>query len=268
MNKRTLKNWLLLLPTLVVMSGYTAQAGVASEALEFLFKRVARAGAAATRSLVSEAAEKSPVVARLVRQYGEESLVTLARTPGRVRLVEQLGDDAAEALLKHADIAEDALRRCPDAEVASALSSMSRESGQCISICASKNSLSTQDYKTVILVVREGGEEAAEKLSRMSPSALENVLKTAQTAGLGVAVTMVVGTATVSDSPAEFVENMCSLGGWIYENPIPSLIVFLIVVSVVIKFPDIVVKVLLYLPRLFWGFLRWVGTFLISGKEK
>ncbi len=268
MNTRIHKNLLLLLLLLVAMSGYTAQAAVASEALEFLFKRIARAGASATRSLVSEAAEKSPVVARLVRQYGEESLVTLARTPGRVRIVEQLGDNAAEALLKHGGIAEDALRRCPDAEVASALGSMSRESGQCISICASKNSLSAQDYKTVILVVREGGEEAAEKFSRMSPSALEKVLKTAQTAGLAAAVTVVAGTAAVSDSPAEFVENVCSLGGWIYEHPIPSLLVFLIVVSVIIKFPDIVVSVLLYLPRLVWGVLCRLGKILTSGKEK
>ncbi len=268
MNRRILNHFQLLVLMLVAMCGYTAQAGVASEALEFLFKRIARAGASATRSLVSEAAEKSPVVARLVRQYGSESLVTLARTPGRVQLVEQLGDDAAEALLKHAGIAEDALRCCPDTEVASALSSMSRESGQYISICASKNSLSPQDCKTVILVVREGGEEAAEKLSRMSPSALDNVLKTAQTAGLAAAVTMVVGTAAVSDGPVELAENLWSLGVWIYDHPIPSVLVFLIVVSVIVKFPDIVVKGLLYLPRLLWCVLRRLGKMLIPGKKK
>lgn len=258
MKRIILTKILPLLAVLVAVLGHSAQAGAASEALEFLIKRISKVGSAAAEALVNEAVDKSPVVARLVRRYGEDALVTLAGKPGRVELVEKLGDDAAEALLKHADIAEEALRRCPDGEVASALGGMSRESGQYLSICSSRNALSAQDYKTVILVVREGGEAAAEKLSRMSPSALDKVLKTAQTAGLAAAVTMVSATAVISDSPAEFVENIFSLGQWICEHPIPALLVFVILVSLIIKFPDIVVNILLWLPRAAWRVLKWI----------
>ena len=90
------------------------------------------------------------------------------------------------------------------------------------------------------------------------PGRQRRVLKTAQTAGLTAAVTMVSATAAISDSPVEFVENIFSLGQWICEHPIPALLVFVILVSLIIKFPDIVVNILLWLPRAAWRVLKWI----------
>jgi hypothetical protein len=54
------------------------------------------------------------------------------------------------------------------------------------------------------------------------------------------------------------VENIFSLGKWIYEHPIPALLVFVILVSLIIKFPDIVVNILLWLPRVFLRVLKGI----------
>ncbi len=82
--------WKQLMAVLVIATGIffapAAQAGAVGTLLKGLGK--------ATK----EAAEKSPTVARLAKQYGDDAIVTLNRNPQRLEIVEQLGDDAAEEL--------------------------------------------------------------------------------------------------------------------------------------------------------------------------
>ena len=181
---------MLLVMAGVLVSAPAAEAGVVSE----LLKGLAKAGKY-VKSALDDAIRQSPVMARLVEQYGDEAVVILTRNPERMRLVENLGDDAAEALLKHTNIAESGLRLCPDVEVASALKGMSSESGQYLFMCSTKNKLLPQDYKNVVLIIKEKGDDAARALASMKPDRLQQVLHMAQIGGIAVAATMVVDAA-------------------------------------------------------------------------
>ncbi len=243
----------------MVCCGNMAGAGVASEALEFLLRRVGTVADDAGRLLVKEAQHTSSAIARLVTQYGDDAIVTLAKNPKRVQLVERLGDDAAEALLKHNSIAEEVLLRCPDYQVANALSDISRRNGQLLDICASRaNNLTNEQYKNLVLIVKEGGDDVAEKLCKMKPDMLQSVLMKAQLVGVGAAAAMVVGTAAVSESPAEFVENIVEVGKYLWEHPVISLGIFVIIVSLVLRFPDVVKAILMWIPGMVMALLKWV----------
>lgn len=253
--------YMLVAPLMAVMiwCGGEAQGGVLDSGLRSLVRVVTSGGGKAARNFVGELAEQSPTWARLVRNYGDDAVVTLARHPERVQLVHTLGDDAAEALLKHTNIAENTLRLCPDAKVASALGAMNRESAQYLSMCTRKFGLGADDCKTMVLMVREGGEEAAERLAKMSPSKLDEVLKAAKFVGLGAAVTMVM----TSESPADLVEKLSNAVTWMWDHPVLSLAVLTLLVGAVCLFPQVTVKVICWLPKLclcavmgVWKFVR------------
>lgn len=251
MIRNYLKMLMLLLVVAFTMSAPVAHAGLVSDVL----KRLGKAGASLVDDVLKEAAEDSPTIARMLKQYGDEAIVTLSRNPERIKLVESLGDDAAEALLKHGDIAENLLRISSSTEVATALKGVSRESGQYLSMCVAKKPLDVNDCKNLVFIVREGGEESAKKLSRLSPSRLDKVLKTAQTAGVAAAVGMVVTTAAVSDDLGDFLDKICSLFEWIWNHPILALLIFALTISLIIKFPGIALAVVLWLPRACWAAL-------------
>ncbi|MCI7004957.1 MAG: hypothetical protein MR890_06030 [Akkermansia muciniphila] len=109
--------------------------------------------------------------------------------------------------------------------------------------------LGPDDYRNLTLIVQKGGDEAAEKLSKMSPSSIERVLHTAQTAGLMVAVSMVMSTAVVSDGPLDFISNLADAFIWVVHHPVLALLLLGLLVCVVIRFRDIVFGVLLWIPR-------------------
>lgn len=232
-----------------------AQAGVATEAVESLIKMISKASGEVAEKLIKEATKKSPTVARLVEQYGDDAIITLSKHPQRIKIVESLGDDAAEAMLKHANIAEEALKLCPDKEVATALKTFSPATGQNLSICATKNALSSEGYKTVVLIAREGGEAAAEKMAKMPPSQLNKVLDTAKTAGIASAVVVVTTTAIYSDGPLEFAQNLYEGGLWILQHPILAVLIFMVIVALIAKFPLIALNIVLWLPKACWKLL-------------
>lgn len=244
---KMLKLLVMMLAAVLLVFSPCAEGGVLSS----LIKKVAKAPTAMLDDLLSQAAKESSIVARMVSKYGDEAIVRLARDPKRLEMVEKLGDDAVEAYLRHANIADDVLRHCPNAEVAGALKVMSTESAQRLSICASKltKKLGPDDYRNLTLIVQKGGDEAAEKLSKMSPSSIERVLHTAQTAGLMVAVSMVMSTAVVSDGPLDFISNLADAFIWVVHHPVLALLLLGLLVCVVIRFRDIVFGVLLWIPR-------------------
>lgn len=250
--------WKQLMTVLIIATGMfftpVAQAGVVDK----LLKTICKASKETAELLIKEAAEKSSSIARLVKQYGDDAIVTLAKTPQRLKIVNQLGDDAAEAMLKHADIAEDALILCPDPQVAAAFKNFSRATGQNLSICASKNALTSEGYKTVVLIAREGGEETAERLAKMPPSKLQQVLHTAADIGLGAALAVVGTTALVSDNPIDFIQNLCQVGSWIWNHPILTILIFVLLVSLIIKFPDITLRIILWIPKACWKLLNFL----------
>lgn len=250
--------WKQLMMALIIATGMlftpVAQAGVVDK----LLKTICKASKETAELLIKEAAEKSPTIARLVKQYGDDAIATLGKNPQRLKLVDQLGDDAAEAMLKHADIAEDALVLCPDREVAAAFKDFSRTTGQNLSICASKNALTSEGYKTVVLIAREGGEEAAERLAKMPPSKLQQVLHTAADIGVGAALAVVGTTALVSDNPIDFIQNLCQVGSWIWNHPILTILIFVLIVALVIKFPTITLSIILWIPKACWKLLNFL----------
>lgn len=237
-------------------SGSEVQGGVIDGTFRSLVRNITKVSPRVARDMVGELAEKSPSWSRLVGRYGADNVATLARNPQRAQLVEYLGDDAAKALLEHTSVAENILRHCPDTEVSSVLSGMSRKAAQNVGICAQKSALSAADTKTIVLLVRDGGDEAAKKLAKLSPSALDDVLRTAKIAGLGAAGAMLLGTAAVSDSPMDFFENLLAVGEWIVEHPMWSSLILALAVALVGLFPKIVYKVLTWLPLLCWSALK------------
>jgi hypothetical protein len=197
-------------------------------------------------------------MARLVKQYGDEAVVILAQNPERMRLVESLGDDAAEALLKHTNIAESGLRLCPDVEVASALRGMSSESGQYLFMCSTKNQLLPQDYKNVVLIIKEKGDDAARLLARMKPERLQQVLQVAQIGGIAVAATMVADAAAESGSLGEFFSILWGKLMWLWEHPVLALLVVAFIVVLIARFPEIALKGLLLLPGLVLAVVKFM----------
>lgn len=238
-----------------LVCGTPAQAGAASEGLKYIAKVLRTAGSAA-RSAIDDAAQLSPAIRNLVNRYGDNAVASLASNPRRVQLVETLGDDAAEALLKHQNIAEKTLHLCPDAEVASALKKMDRASGQYLAMCSGKHDLSPDDLKNVVLIVREGGEKAAASLSRLTPEKLEKVLYTAQVAGIAAAATMVVSTAADCSSLSEFGTGILEQLSWLWEHPVAALLLFALLLISIIRFPEIAARCLQWIPRLCWSALK------------
>lgn len=238
-----------------LVCGTPAQAGAASEGLKYIAK-VLRTAGSATRSAIDDAAQLSPAIRNLVNRYGDNAVASLASNPRRVQLVETLGDDAAEALLKHQNIAEKALHLCPDAEVSSALKNMDRASGQYLSMCSAIHDLSPDDLKNVVLIVREGGEKAAASLSRLTPEKLEKVLYTAQVAGIAAAATMVVSTAADCSTLPEIGTRITELLSWLWEHPVAALLLLALLLISIIRFPEIAARCLLWIPRLCWSALK------------
>ena len=249
------KDIMMVLAACVMLCGFPVQAGAGSEAVKYIAK-VARSVGSVTKSALDDAAQMSPVFKRLLNRYGDDAVVSLASNPRRVQLVETLGDDAAEALIKLENIAEDTLRHCPDAAVARALKDMSRDSGQYLAMCSRKHDLSPEDLKNVVLIVREGGEKTASRLSRLNPEKLEKVLHTAQVAGIAVAATMVTSAASDCSSLSDFGSNLLEILSWTWEHPVLSLILFALLVVIILRFPEITVKCLVWIPLLCWSALK------------
>lgn len=67
------------------------------------------------RQALRAAVKKSPELARVVREVGEDALVQVLKSPTARKLVGKYGDDATEIILKHGKMGEELLEYAPEA---------------------------------------------------------------------------------------------------------------------------------------------------------
>lgn len=207
------------------------QAGVVKSAIDFIARRVVGMADDAAAGVVRQAAQKSPAMSRLVQKYGEGAVLNLARNAAHTKLLSEVGEESAEALLLHGDVALNILRVCPDSSAAGALSRISRPAGQVLEARVARADLSGDDVRLMLLISEQGGDKAAGQLAKMGRSRLQHVLHTARTAGVTAAAGLVTGVAVTSDSPAEFVATMANVGSWCVDHPWMAAFVVLVLVS-------------------------------------
>ena len=115
-------------------------------------------GHAGFRAL-KEAGEKAPEVIKLYSRKGDES-IWIVTNPKKLDIFVKHGDSAADALLKHPNIA-DSLVRSYGKNAAGALNSISRRSAQRLSIVANGGLLTAYARSSELLdVIRKYGEAA------------------------------------------------------------------------------------------------------------
>lgn len=207
------------------------QAGVVKSAIDFIARRVVGMADDAAVGVVRQAAQKSPAMSRLVQKYGEGAVLNLARNAAHTKLLSEVGEESAEALLVHGDVALNILRVCPDSSAAEALSRISRPAGQLLEGRVSKADLGSEDVRYLLLIAEQGGDKAAGQLAKMSKGRLQQVLRTARTAGVTAATGLVVGAAATADSPGEFFSSLADMVGWCADHPWMALTVLLVLVS-------------------------------------
>lgn len=207
------------------------QAGVVKSAIDFIARRVVGMADDAAAGVVRQAAQKSPAMSRLVQKYGEGAVLNLARNAAHTKLLSEVGEESAEALLLHGDVALNILRVCPDGRAAGALSRISRPAGQLLEGRVAKADLGSEDVRYLLLIAEQGGDKAAGRLAKMSKGRLQQVLRTARTAGVTAATGLVVGAAATADSPGEFFSSLADMVGWCADHPWMAVTVLLVLVS-------------------------------------
>lgn len=207
------------------------QAGVVKSAIDFIARRVVGMADDAAAGVVRQAAQKSPAMSRLVQKYGEGAVLNLARNAAHTRLLSEVGEESAEALLLHGDVALNILRVCPDSSAAGALSRISRPAGQVLEARVAKADLGRDDVRLMLLITEQGGDKAAGQLAKMSKGRLRHVLHTARTAGVVAAAGLVTGAAVTADTPGEFVANLADIGSWCTDHPWLAGGILLVLVS-------------------------------------
>lgn len=142
--------WLCMVPV---------QGGILSGAAREAFELIARkAGKEATE----QAAEKT--AKRLLQESGSEAARTLVKkygvhaprlvcNPSRVKLLDELGDDAAKAMLKHGTMAERLLLKSPDVEMARFISAADTKSVRQMEILFRRCAPAPKDEATLLRFV-------------------------------------------------------------------------------------------------------------------
>ena len=127
---------------LILLCGFClpAEAGVGKEVIKQGVKILCRKALketseelseSAAKKLVREAMKHSDDVAKLAKEFGEEGLVQIVKSPAARRMCSEVGDQATVAILKHGDLAVEMLTKAPKGSakgVAAALSKIERRS--------------------------------------------------------------------------------------------------------------------------------------------
>ena len=130
---------------LLVLTGMPSQAGLANgvgkvgrevieHAFSYIIKKTGKEATeeiseSAAKKLVREAMAHSDDVAKIAKEFGEEGLVQIAKSPVTRRLYSEAGEDAAVAILKHGDLGVELLKNAPKGSlrgVATALRNMDK----------------------------------------------------------------------------------------------------------------------------------------------
>lgn len=107
------------------------------------------------------AGDKAPEVIKLYVKRGDESLWVISQ-PKRLAIFIKHGDSAADALIKHPDIADNLIERF-GSDAATALNTISRPNGQRLAMLADDGLLSASAKSPELLpVIRQYGDEAME----------------------------------------------------------------------------------------------------------
>lgn len=124
-----MKMYYYFVALLLILTGMPSQASLAGgvmkggrevieHAFSYIIKKTGKEATeeiseSAAKKLVREAMEHSDDVAKIVKEFGEEGLVQIAKSPVTRRLYSEAGEDAAVAILKHGDFGVELLKKAP-----------------------------------------------------------------------------------------------------------------------------------------------------------
>ena len=119
-------------------------------------RRMGRAGAEA----IEKAGDQGMTAARLLAEHGDEAL-PLVRRPECLTLVERLGDDAAQAMMRHPGLAEDLLSKQGNRLLAQALRNLSQRNARRLAMLTEEGFFNaTPRSQELLQVVRQYGDAA------------------------------------------------------------------------------------------------------------
>ncbi len=160
---------LLLFPTLLPAyalpgSGYASRG--TREGLEHIVKAASvettESGAqAAARRAAERIGRTVPEAEALLRQYGD-ALWIILRNERRARLYGELGEDAAQAFIRHGDAAESILAHLPTPEMARGIASLDHTSVRYLDALVQRGQVSAADSEDWLRLIRERGHEVLE----------------------------------------------------------------------------------------------------------
>ena len=87
----------------------------------------------AARKLVREAIQHSDDVAKIAKEFGEEGLMTIVKSPAARTLCQEAGEDATIAILKHGNLGVELMSKAPKKvlpDMAATLSSMEKSTAR------------------------------------------------------------------------------------------------------------------------------------------
>lgn len=152
-----------------------------------------------TVQLLDNAATEGVQSAGWLAKYGDNA-ISLVSNPGRRKLAAKLGDDAAEALIKHGEIAEPVLELAGKS-AATALRKVSEQNGRRIAIMANEGELAKIGRTSELLdVVGKFGDKAMEFVWKNKGALL---VGTALAAFLADPEPFIEGTSNLADIAAK-----------------------------------------------------------------
>ncbi|MBS0209286.1 MAG: hypothetical protein JSS27_10050 [Planctomycetes bacterium] len=162
--------------------------------------RAARRVGPRTFHIVEQAGDQGRQAVRLLARYGDDAAWVAAKG-NRLAIASRLGDDAAEAMIRHGEVAEPLLNALGE-PAAKALKEVSSQNGRRLAMLAEDGTLGQWGHTDQLLGV----------IGRYGDRAMDFIWK--NKAGLAVGTALVAFLA----NPEPFIDGTVQLGGKVTEN--------------------------------------------------
>ncbi len=239
---------LSILLSLFTLFSTPTQAGLLTgglkEAFEYIAKKVAQESgeAAGKQAIKKAAAELGESGAKMLKKYGVDGLYNITKNKNCLKIVNSLGDNAASALAKHGDVAEDLLTKFPSDDLAKNISKMGYNETRQVNHLLSKGGTWAEKAK-------QHGNEALNFICRHP--------KFCATASL-VGGAGIIWAFRDSDGATSALETALETIEWMIFHPIESVAIVLFVIFLVMCLKDFIFTI----PR---RLLNWIKVKLGRG---